>query len=158
MIKSKFLQRLLAVTLSAAMVLGSTPLVAKGAQPIAVKLMGSTGNQFNPKDNTTRGEAANMLFRYIKLTIDFDTAQGWTKNDAGQSLYYQDGKKVTGFKELAVNGSIHTFYFTKDGIMAAGKWLQIEGKWYYFNADGTLAKNTVIDGYQVDDKGARKEK
>lgn len=136
--------------------IGSTYEAAVKALQQAGILMGSTGNRFNPKGSTTRAEAANMLFRYIKLTIDSDTAQGWAKNDAGESLYYQDGRKLTGFKELAVNGSIHTFYFTKDGILAVGKWLQIDGKWYYFNADGTLAKNTVIDGYQVDEKGVRK--
>ncbi len=136
--------------------IGSTYGAAIKALQQAGILMGGTGNKFNPKDSTTRAEAATMLFRYIKLTINSETAQGWARNDAGQSLYYQDGKKLTGFKELAVNGSIHTFYFTKDGILTAGKWLQIDGKWYYFNADGTLAKNTVIDGYQVDEKGVRK--
>ncbi len=136
--------------------IGNTYEAAVKALQQAGILMGSTGNRFNPKGSTTRAEAANMLFRYIKLTIDSDTAQGWARNDAGETLYYQDGRKLTGFKELAVNGSIHTFYFTKDGILAVGKWLQIDGKWYYFNADGTLAKNTVIDGYQVDEKGVRK--
>ncbi len=136
--------------------IGSTYEAAVKALQQAGILMGSTGNRFNPKDSITRGEAANMLFRYIKLTIDSDTAQGWTKNDAGESLYYQDGKKLTGFRELAVNGRIQTFYFTKDGILTVGKWLQIDGKWYYLNADGTLAKSTVIDGYEVDEKGVRK--
>lgn len=136
--------------------IGSTYEAAVKALQQAGILMGSTGNKFNPKDSTTRAEAATMLFRYIKLTIDSETAQGWAKNDAGEYLYYQDGRKLTGFRELAANGSIHTFYFTKDGILTAGKWLQIDGKWYYFNADGTLAKNTVIDGYQVDEKGVRK--
>jgi glucan-binding YG repeat protein len=75
-----------------------------------------------------------MLHRYVKLTIDSATAQGWTLNDAGQYLYY------------------------KDGIMVTGKWLQIEGKWYYFNSDGSLAKSTRIDGYAVDENGVRKEK
>ena len=42
--------------------------------------------------------------------------------------------------------------------MVSGKWLQIDGKWYYFYADGTLAKNTKIDRYEVDKNGVRKTK
>ena len=37
-----------------------------------------------------------MFHRYIKLTIDPGTAQGWSLNDAGQYLYYKDGKALTG--------------------------------------------------------------
>lgn len=42
--------------------------------------------------------------------------------------------------------------------MVSGKWLEIDGKWYYFNADGSLAKSTKIDGYEVDENGVRKTK
>ena len=41
--------------------------------------------------------------------------------------------------------------------MQAGKWVQIGGMWYYFDADGKLAVNTTIDGYKVGADGARKE-
>ncbi|HAQ40679.1 MAG TPA: cell wall-binding protein, partial [Clostridiales bacterium] len=50
------------------------------------------------------------------------------------------------------------YYFTKDGVMVSGKWLEIDGKWYYCNADGSLAKNTKVDGYEVDKNGVRKTK
>ncbi|WP_026892570.1 S-layer homology domain-containing protein [Lacrimispora aerotolerans] len=95
-------------------------------------MMGGRNNQFNPKANATCGEVSSMLHRYIKLTIDQKTAQGWAKNDAGQYLYYTDGKA------------------------AAGKWLQIKDIWYYFYTDGTLAQNTKVDGYEVDENGALK--
>ncbi len=36
--------------------------------------------------------------------------------------------------------------------------LELDGKWYYFNADGSLAKNTKIDGHEVDENGVRKSK
>lgn len=42
--------------------------------------------------------------------------------------------------------------------MGSGGWLEIDGKWYYFCADGALAKNTKIDGYEVDKNGVRKTK
>ena len=41
-------------------------------------------------------------------------------------------------------------------LLVTGKWLEVEGKWYYFHPDGTLARNTVIDGYEVDENGVRK--
>lgn len=97
-------------------------------------IMGGSGNMFSPKSNATRAEVSSMLHRYIKLTIDLSTAQGWEKDDSGQWLYY------------------------KEGLMVADKWLQIDDKWYYFNANGSLAKSTLVDGYEVDENGMRKNK
>jgi hypothetical protein len=160
-------------------------------------MMGGSGNKFNPKTGATRAEVAAMLYRYIKLTIDPATAQGWTKNDSGQYLYYKDGKPLTGWQiidgvryyfysagvlqtgwvkdgdnwrlyssnralvgwwDIGSENAKKTYYFDTNGNMIFGKWLQIDGKWYYFNADGSLAKNTSIDGYEVDDNGVRKNK
>ena len=39
---------------------------------------------------------------------------------------------------------------------AANGWKQIDGKWYYFYTDGTMAVNTTIDGYTIGSDGARK--
>ncbi|MBQ3802861.1 MAG: hypothetical protein II845_04110 [Oscillospiraceae bacterium] len=33
-------------------------------------------------------------------------------------------------------------------------WQTIDGVWYYFYADGTMAANTTIDGYTIDGSGA----
>ena len=44
----------------------------------------------------------------------------------------------------------------KTGMMFAGGWKQIDGKWYYFYTDGTMAVNTTIDGYTIGSDGARK--
>lgn len=119
-------------------------------------MMGGKDNKFNPKSSTTRAEFSSMLYRYIKLTINPATAQGWALNDAGQYLYYKDGKVLTGFWPLGTNENSKTYYFAEDGIMAAGKWLRIDGKWYYFNADGSLARSTWVDGYEVDENGVMK--
>ena len=163
-------------------------------------MMGGSDNKFNPKGNATRAEVSSMLGRYIKLTINPATAQGWAQNDAGQYLYYKDGKAltgwqtiggkvycfdsnggafasgwkqnskgewlflssngsaVTGWKDIGANGNSKTYYFTKDGLMVSGKWLEIDGKWYYFYSDGSLARSTKIDGYEVDADGVRKTK
>lgn len=158
-------------------------------------MIGDTDNRFNPKSNATRAEVSTMLHRYVKLTIEPATAQGWVLNDAGQWLYYKDGKALigaqtigdvqyyfkttgvlktgwvkdgdnwryysgnkvmVGFWDIGSSSPKKTFYFTKDGLMVYGKWFQIDGKWYYFHADGELARNAVIDGYEVDLDGVRK--
>ena len=186
-----------ATTYADASSIGSAYKAAVTTMQQAGIMMGGTGGKFNPKASATRAEVSSMLHRYIKLTIDPSTAQGWAKNDAGQYLYYKNGKALTGtqtidgvkyffettgvlktgwvkdgdnwrfysgnimlvgFWNLGANGESGTYYFTKDGFMVAGKWLQINGKWYYFYADGKLAKNANIDGYEVDANGVRKTK
>ncbi|WP_250228793.1 S-layer homology domain-containing protein [Anaeropeptidivorans aminofermentans] len=182
-----------AVTYADASSIGSIYKAAVTAMQQAGIMMGETNNRFNPKSNATRAEVSAMLHRYIKLTIDPDTAQGWALNDAGQYLYYKDGKALTGTQTIDgvkyffnTDGTLKTgwvkdggnwryytgnkvavdwldisdkrYYFTKDGVMVSGKWLEIDGKWYYCNADGSLAKNTKVDGYEVDKNGVRKTK
>ncbi|WP_180951076.1 S-layer homology domain-containing protein [Marasmitruncus massiliensis] len=186
-----------ATTYADASGIGSAYKTAVTAMQQAGIMMGGTNNRFNPKASATRAEVSSMLSRYIKLTIDPDTAQGWAKNDAGQYLYYKDGKALAGTQtidgvkyffntdgslktgwvkdggnwrfysgktmlvgwwDLGANGSNKTYYFTKDGLMVSGKWLEIDGKWYYFYTDGSLARSTKIDEYEVDENGVRKIK
>ncbi len=177
--------------------IGSVYKTAVTAMQQAGIMMGGTGNKFNPKASATRAEVSSMLHRYIKLTIDPATAQGWAKNDAGQYLYYKDGKALTGTQtidgvkyffettgalktgwvkdgdnwryydsnkalagwwDIGSDSAKKTYYFTEDSLMVSGKWLEIDGKWYYFYTDGVLAKSTKIDGYEVDKNGVRKTK
>ena len=79
-------------------------------------MLGGSGNKFNPRDNVTRAEVSAMLQRYIKLTIDAATTQGWMVNDAGQRLYYKDGKPLTGTQII---GS-EKYYFNMDGTLEIG--------------------------------------
>lgn len=123
-----------AITYADASSIGSAYKDAVKAMQQAGIMMGGSDNTFNPKGNVTRGEVSSLLNRYIKLTINTDTAQGWALNDAGQYLYY------------------------KDGLMISGKWIEIDGKWYYFYTDGSLARSTQIDGYEIDENGVRKTK
>lgn len=82
--------------------------------------------------------------------------RGWVQNDAGQWQYInENGKPVIGWLTVE-NGKYH-YYFTVDGIMVSGKWLQIDGKWYYFHTDGSLAKSTRVDGCEAGADGARKK-
>ena len=93
---------------------------------------GKGGHRFGPKDAATRAEAAAVLRRFVEIVIYPANAGGWTQNDSGQWLYYQNGKPAVG-------------------------WSQIGGKWYYFYADGSMAVNTKIDGYETSADGARVE-
>jgi len=34
------------------------------------------------------------------------------------------------------------------------RWKKVDGYWYYFNSNGSMAANTAIDGYYVDINGA----
>ena len=82
---------------------------------------------------------------------------GWVKD--GNIWRYYDGTKAhKGWLNLKVEGEERIYYLNREGLLEAGKWVKIDGKWYYFYPDGTLAVNTEIDGYKVDGKGVRKEK
>jgi len=94
-------------------------------------LQGKNNNFYDPQGTATRAEVSAALRRFVELTVFSNTAQGWVKNDSGQWMFFKDGKALTG-------------------------WQTIDGMWYYFYADGSLAMNTKIDSYQVDENGVRK--
>ena len=98
-------------------------------------MMGGSGNKFNPKSNATRAEVSSMLHRYIKLTIDPATAQGWAKNDAGQWLYYKNGKTVTGTQ--TIDGV--KYYFETTGILKTGWVKDNNGNWHFYSGNILLA-------------------
>ncbi len=83
---------------------------------------------------------------------------GWVKDDTGNWHFYSGNTLLVGFWDLGTNGNNNRYYFDTYGNMTSGKWLQIEGKWYYFYADGTLAVSTKIDEYEVDENGVRNTK
>ncbi|TCL54980.1 GLUG motif-containing protein [Kineothrix alysoides] len=106
-----------AVNYADASSIGSMYKTAVTAMQQAGIMMSGNGNKFNPKDHATRAEVSIMLHRYIKLTIDPSTAQGWALNDAGQWLYYKDGKPLTGTQTV---DSVE-YYFNADGIRGIGR-------------------------------------
>ena len=116
-------------------------------------LAGKANNCFDPKGTATRAEVATVLRRFVKIVIDPQTANGWQQNDSGQWSYYRNGKPVKGL----LSDDQKWYWLDKTtGMMFAGGWKQIDGKWYYFYADGTMAVNTTIDGYIIGSDGARK--
>ena len=116
-------------------------------------LAGKNGNKFDPKGTATRAEIATILRRFVEIVIDPQTANGWQQNDSGQWSYYRNGKPVKG----RLSDDQKWYWLDKTtGMMFAGGWKQIDGKWYYFYTDGTMAVNTTIDGYTIGSDGARK--
>ena len=116
-------------------------------------LAGKNGNKLDPKGTATRAEVATVLRRFVEIVIDPQTANGWQQNDSGQWSYYRNGKPVKG----RLSDDQKWYWLDKaTGMMFAGGWKQIDGKWYYFYTDGTMAVNTTIDGYTIGSDGARK--
>ncbi len=139
--------------------IGSAYKMAVTAMQQAGIMMGGTDNKFNPKASATRAEVSSMLHRYIKLTIDPATAQGWAKNDAGQYLYYKNGKALTGTQTIDsvkyffdTDGTLKTGW-VKDGDnwryydrnKAAAGWLDISDKRYYFTKDGLMVSGKWLE-------------
>ena len=51
-----------------------------------------------------------------------------------------------------VNGK--WYYLEANGSMKTGWLKDSEGNWYYLNGDGSMAVNTIIDGYRLGSNGA----
>ena len=57
--------------------------------------------------------------------------------------------------DIGSDSDMERYYFDENAVMVSSKWIQIDSKWYYFYKDGTLAKSTTVDGYEVDENGVR---
>ena len=147
--------------------IGSAYQMAVTAMQEAEIMTGDTAGQFSPKGKATRAEVASMLMRYIKLTNTPKTAQGWTVNDSGKSLYYKEGLALTG-KQIIDEV---VYFFDEKGNLQTGwqkdgshwryykgnkpskGWLKLklgeEEKTYYLNQDGLLEANKWL---QIEDK------
>ena len=74
--------------------------------------------------------------------------------DLNGNSYFFDTSSVmyTGWKSFT-NGSVY-YFNPENGVMIKNKWVAQDGKSYYLQSDGTMARNTTIDGkYQVDANG-----
>lgn len=100
-------------------------------------------------------------------------ATGWQTIDGHSFFFNSKGAMQTGWLNQAgrwyylntVSGSLegatlkglitrdgNTYYTDQEGVMMTG-WQKTDGYWRYFNQDGTMAVNTVIDGYQINQDG-----
>ena len=116
-------------------------------------LAGKTNNCFDPAGTATRAEVATVLRRFVEIVIDPQTANGWVQNDSGEWSYYKNGALVKGW----LSNDQKWYWLDKNtGKMFSGGWKQIDGKQYYFYADGSMAVNTTVDGKTIGADGARK--
>ena len=96
----------------------------------------------------------------------------WFTKENGRYYAYGDGSLATGIVTISGNlygfsssGKMYsgglqkikgkTYYFRNDGTAVVKKWKKINGNYYYFDKKGRMARNTVVDGYQVDANGVR---
>ena len=114
--------------------------------------IGKKGNRFDPQGTATRAEGATVLRRFVEIIVEPQTAQGWMQNHSGSWQYMKNGKPVTGW----LQDDEKWYWLDNNGLMFAGGFKQIGGKWYYFYPDGSMAVNTTIDGYTIGSDGARK--
>ncbi len=70
-------------------------------------IQGKSKNLYDPQGTATRAEVSAVLRGFVELAIFSDTAQGWTMNDSGNWMYYENGKPVIGKKDI--DGSTYTF-------------------------------------------------
>lgn len=61
---------------------------------------------------------------------------GWVKS-GGNWRYYKGNKAVVGWLKICSDEDVNIYYFTDTGVMISDRWYRIDGKWYYFNKDGT---------------------
>ena len=102
-----------------------------------------------------------LLKRDYKENINSLYHGMWKQDNKG--WWYQNEYKSyprSSFKSLLWNGRYSWYYFNSEGYIVSG-WQSINGKWYYFypktegiNIYGSMAKNTVIDGYFIGENGA----
>ena len=94
----------------------------------------------------------------------------WKRDDDGNTYFYKDGEKVTGWveedgewyymnedtgamtEESWVKVNNVWYAFDDDGHMLTG-WQEIDGKWYYLYESGEMATNATIGGYYVNSNG-----
>ncbi len=70
-------------------------------------IQGKNNNIYDPQGTATRAEVSAVLRRFVELAIFSDTAQGWTMNDSGKWMYYENGQPVTGKRDI--DGATYTF-------------------------------------------------
>lgn len=124
----------------------------------AVKAMQQAGiiqskgnNLFAPQSSVTRAEAAATLRRFAVNVTGGE--KGWVQTEKGQM--YIDSNYLPR-KGWLTTTQDNKYYFDQNGLRVEGKWLQIDGRWYYFYNDGKMARSTTVGDYEIDENGVRK--
>lgn len=90
---------------------------------------------------------------YNSCEVQFDIADMYWEEKDGSRYYYENGQLAGGLKDIDGEG----YFFNEEGIMQTG-WQEIDGRFYCFDRlTGVLAKNTQVDGINVDESGRAEE-
>lgn len=84
------------------------------------------------------------------LQSDGTMATGWLAKDSHWYYFDSTGAMQRGWEEINSNW----YYFDLSGIMQTGWIKDSSGKYYYLKEDGSMAKNTTINGYKLGLDGA----
>lgn len=77
----------------------------------------------------------------------------WEKSSSGNTWRFTDKSVMTSNAWLYDRDNGKTYFINVLGEMVTG-WIIIDDKWYYFYQNGSLAKNTTINGYTVGSDGS----
>ena len=108
---------------------------------------------------------------YVKTIPQANRTNGaWKQNSIGYWYRYADGTypkneraKINGaWYYFDGNGYMKTGWIKVDGVWyyhiptgsAAIGWYKVDDIWYYFGEDGAMYKNTIVDGYYLNNSGA----
>ncbi|MBN1040243.1 N-acetylmuramoyl-L-alanine amidase family protein [Clostridium botulinum] len=119
----------------------------------------------------------NYLVTTKTLSTDKQANLGWNQNQSGEWLHLKDydiekgwinengnwyfnnlenGKMKTGWMQSPYSNK--WFYLNEESDGTKGKmktgWQKVNNNWYYLNDDGSMAKETYINGYYLDSNGA----
>ena len=129
------------------------------------------------KENQVQGITGGKWRNYLEGT-KYETEDGnfltggWQRIQGVWYLFDENGYRLSGWQNVdgvryyldEENGMLATgwfvwnenwYYADKSGAIQTGWIMDKPGKYYYLNEDGTMAHDTVVDGYTLDSKGLR---
>ena len=103
-----------------------------------------------------------LLFLCLLFAVSFFNPQttqaaprrvGWVQSGSNWYHFQNNGKRTLGFKKVGK----HMYYFnTSTGLMLKNSWKKINGKHYFFESSGRMARSKWVQGvYYVNQNGVR---
>lgn len=129
------------------------------AEPQKIENLGDTdgrwknyvdGRMYEREEGTlVCGQWYRIRGQWYYFGADGYMVTGWKQLDGKWYYLDEDGVMQTGWLETDHG----RYYLHKDGAMATGWLMTSPGQWYYFNQDGSMAKDTIVDGYALNGAG-----